>query len=198
MRVLLSSVGLAALLTVSSGCGGGADGDRVEQRKVTMVVTNHLDHPRYVDWNDLGQGSISCEFERNGNWEPCRFAPPGCKDPCLEENRLDSCCKYCVSTPKVRVIDPGESIHIVWDGKLYSVDDNHCSECSCFRDEDPRAGNYTAEICVYDSFTCEWDPCSGPDAEGIIDVASPSGSSSCHGVEFSVDYGEDTLTIPVE
>ncbi len=58
MRVLLSSVGLVALLTLSSGCGGGADGGRVEQREVTMVVTNHLDQVRYVDWDSSGQELI--------------------------------------------------------------------------------------------------------------------------------------------
>ncbi len=181
---------------VLTGCGG-KDGS-VDQSEVTFVVTNHLNQPKYVDWENSGDNQISCEVEEEGTWSPCLFASPYCKNPCSTENRLEPCCVVCISTLKVKVINPGESIQIVWGGKLYSEDENHCSYCNCYRDEQTLAGNYKASICVFDSFTCERDPCSDPDAEGIIDDASPSGNSLCYEVEFPVEYTKDNLAILID
>lgn len=190
------SVALVVLVPLSfTGCSGSG---RVEQGEVTLVVTNGFGQARYVDWSFSGQEIISCEFREGGAWQPCLFAPPYCKDLCTDENQLVDCCSYCVTSAKIMVVEPGMSIQVVWDGKLYTEDDSHCSECSCWWGGKPKAGEYRAEVCVYDSYTCELEPCSGPDAEGVIRDATTSGSSSCHSVEFSVEYQEDTLTLPVQ
>ena len=83
-------------------------------------------------------------------------------------------------------------------GKLHPIDETHCSECSCYRVEDAAPGSYRAEVCVYADYFCDFDPCTGPDADGIITGASPTGTPNCYGVDFTVPYTKASLILAIE
>jgi len=176
-----------------SGCGYGGDGGT--QGEVDFAVENLLLAPIYVNWSTAGSGLVACQ---TGSDE-CRFDPPGCTPDCSEQNLQQDCCMACeMAYPAIKIIDPGESLMINWSGKLYPSDWEHCSDCDCYREVDAEPGSYHAEVCVYAGHYCEFEPCDGPDAQGVIMGASPTGTPDCYTKNFSVPYSKAYLIISIQ
>lgn len=181
------------VVLAAAGCGyGGAGGP---QGEVDFALENLLQEARYVNWALGEAGVVSCQ---TGS-EDCRFYPPGCTMECSEQNLQQSCCMACeMPYPAVKVIDPGDSLMVHWSGKLHPSDFQHCSECDCYRVVDAEAGSYRAEACVYAEHFCEFEPCTGPDADGVILGASPAGTPDCHQKAFSVPYTKAFLKLSIQ
>jgi hypothetical protein len=181
------------VILAAGGCGYGGGGGT--QGEVDFAVENLLQAPRYVNWSTMGNGLVACQ---NGAGE-CRFHPPGCTDECSEQNLQQDCCLACeMAYPAVKTIDPGDTLMIRWSGKLYPSDWEHCSDCDCYRVEDAAPGGYHAEVCVYTEQQCDFEPCTGPDADGVILGASPAGTPACYGKDFSVPYTKAFLILSIE
>ena len=184
--------GLLVILAAGCGYGGGGGGT---QGEVDFAVENTLEAPRYVYWSTAGSGLITCQT----GGEDCRFDPPGCTPECSEQNLQQDCCMACEQAyPAVKTIEPGDTLMIRWTGKLYPEDFEHCSDCECYRATDAAAGSYHAEVCVYAEYFCDWEPCQGPDAEGVILGASPTGTPECYTKNFSVPYTKAFLILSIE
>jgi hypothetical protein len=190
------SIVLVFAVSYLAACSYGGDGGT--QGEVTVIVENNLTQTLYVNWMSGGRGLASCEHDQGGDWEMCRFYSPSCTDECTPDNQGQACILDCgIGMPMVREIQSGASFEITWDGSLYSVDDTHCSEGDCYKSGDPAPGKYKAQVCAYDGYTCEWEPCAPPDAQGIVQGASPSGTPTCSSTEFHVVYQENALTITI-
>jgi hypothetical protein len=187
--------GLAILLS-AAGCGYSGGGGT--QGEVDFALENTLQEPRYVSWMGGPGGLVSCQSS-GGIAGDCRFHPPGCTDECSQENLDQNCCMDCGAFfPSVKVINPGDSLMITWSGKLFPYDEAHCSDCECYRVMDTDPGGYRAEVCVYPEYTCDMPPCEGPDAQGVIMGASPSGTQTCIGIDFTVPYSKAFLILSIQ
>ncbi len=176
-----------------AGCGYGGSGG--PQGEVDFAVENLLQEARYVNWALGEAGLVSCQT----GGDDCQFYPPGCTPECSEQNLSQDCCMACeMAYPAVKIIDPGESLMIRWSGKLYPSDWEHCSDCDCYREVDAEAGSYHAEVCVYAEYFCDFEPCDGPDAQGVIMGASPTGTPDCYTKNFSVPYSKAFLIISIQ
>lgn len=189
-----SSLLLSAAVTIccAAGCNGGVD-----QHPVTLTVTNGLGAIQYVGWTMRERGVFTCEVRQGGSWEACRFVSPSCMEECDASNAGVGCCLACdAAMPSVKVIDPGQSVSLTWEGKAYPIDENHCSDsCRCYHEAKPEAGHYRAGVCVYDSLSCNSGPCSSPDQDGMIPNAHTAGNKLCSYTEFDVPYEPSTLAI---
>jgi hypothetical protein len=181
---------------VLAGCGYSGGGG--VQGEVDFALENHLQETRYVNWAAGENALVSCRGG-GGIVDACRFHPPGCTDECSEQNLDKDCCIACgAAYPSVKVIDPGDTIIVRWSGKLHPFDETHCSACECYRVEDAAAGTYHAEVCVHADYECTLEPCTGPDAEGIIMGASPADAPTCFGIDFTVPYTKAFLILTIE
>jgi hypothetical protein len=186
---------VVSIVIIVSVCGCGYSGEGGTQGEVDFSVDNLLQAPIYVSWSTTGSGLVACET----GGEECRFDPPGCTPDCSDQNLGEDCCMACeMAYPAIKIIDPGESLMIRWSGKLYPSDFQHCSDCDCYREVDAASGSYHAEVCVYAEYFCDFEPCDGPDAEGVIMGASPTGTPECYTKNFSVPYSKAYLTFSIE
>lgn len=190
MRLMISAV--VILSACGCGYGGGGGGP---QGEVDFAVENTLQAPRYVYWSTMGSNLITCQT----GGENCLFDPPGCTYECSDEILGQDCCIACEQAyPAVKTIEAGDTLMIRWTGKLYPEDFEHCSDCECYRATDAAPGSYHAEVCVYAEYFCDWEPCEGPDAEGVIMGASPTGTPECYTKNFSVPYTKAFLILSIE
>ena len=188
---------LVVVLLVA-GCGYGGGGGGV-QGEVDFSIENRLEEVRYVNWAHLWDNLVSCQVDGGGVMEDCRFHPPGCRFECAPDNLQENCCLQCEQAyPSVKIIDPGGTLTVPWSGKLHPLDETHCSDCECYRVEDAAPGSYRAEVCVYAEYFCDWEPCEGPDADGVIMGASPDGTPTCYAVDFTVNYTKAFLILAIE
>ncbi len=168
------------LLLIVIGCGGNG----VDQSTITFAIENSLTESRYFT------RSVACEFEREGNWEPCHFSKPFCMEQCDGRD-----CAICgLPAPSVRVLQAGGSHQQIWEGLLHHVTGDNI--CPCYTEKQPAAGRYRGRVCVYDAWTCEIEPCEQKD--GMILGASLSGNRTCYESEFEIPYQQDRLTIRIE
>lgn len=189
------ALGYVVMLLIA-GCGYSGGGN--SQGEVDFALENKLQETVYVNWSAGPNAVVSCQSS-GGIVGDCRFNPPGCTDECSEQNLGQDCCIACgMAYPTVKAIDPGGSLMLRWSGKLYPYDESHCASCECYRETDAGSGSYRAETCVYSEWVCDLEPCEGPDAEGRILGASPYGSSTCYGIDFTVPYTKAFLKLSIE
>ena len=119
------------------------------------------------------------------------WVPPWCTVSCV--NYEDGCCIDCAFMPAVRVLEPGESITIFWDGAFYGMDFDLC-DCGCTFPYRVAEGLFDIMVCGYTDYECRAEPCE-PDAGGMIWDAEVSGDADCitYGFEIPGDSGE-TIT----
>jgi hypothetical protein len=181
-----------------AACGYGGPGV-VDQDQVTFVIQNRLDQPRYIRWNAPSYDPVKCETSGAAGWTSCHFFQTKCAEPCLDEYQGEKCCSYCdPGISMSRILAPGESVGLAWNGKLYTYDDNHCSDCTCYREQTAPRADYRAVLCVHDDYQCGNAPCPAATEDGLLYDTIPSGTQTCHTTPFTVVYQWDTLEIPIE
>ena len=75
---------------------------------------------------------------------------------------------------------------------------DHCADgCACYLVNPPRSGHYRAEICVYDSYSCN-GTCPEPNQDGVVVGADPSGTKRCFSAELDVPYAGSLVEIAFE
>ena len=164
---------------------------------ITFVIQNNDSDPTGIPYYfpSEGGGDITNHFTMqevigvdriNVNW-----VPPWCTVSC--DNYEDGCCIDCAYMPVVRVLEPGESITIHWNGTFYGMDSDLC-ECGCYYPYRVAEGLFDIMVCGYTSYICWADPCE-PDAGGMIWDAEVTGDADCitYGFEIPGDSGE-TIT----
>ncbi|MFH1435813.1 MAG: hypothetical protein ABIJ56_08875 [Pseudomonadota bacterium] len=119
------------------------------------------------------------------------WVPPWCTVSC--ENYEDGCCIDCAFMPAVRVLEPGESITIHWDGTFFGMDSDLC-DCGCYFPYRVAEGLFDIMVCGYTDYECWAEPCE-PGEGGMIWDAQVIGDSDCitYGFEIPGDSGE-TMT----
>jgi hypothetical protein len=200
---LLSMVLLAGCADYETGAIDGGDGndggDDTVQGEVTFGIANQSADWVYVYWGDLGQSLVQGEQKNEDGWTYVPFAPPGCKLECNQQTKDQDCCILCEQPfPAVRRIAPGDEIEWVWNGKFYPLVEDHCSNCSCYRQYDASRGIYRANVDVWTTYSCMIEPCGEPDENGVIGGAYPQGDSTTGSTEFEVIYAGDRLEIVIE
>jgi hypothetical protein len=164
----------------------------ISQKEVTISLVNNTNITKYV----IGIGHYV--FCYDSNEDSCQMNNPYCMFSCEEIEENDYCLILCAPPlPSVKILEPGESIEIIWDGFFKTVDDNLCSDGSCFWRSAPPAGNYTLRTTVYDDYSCEH----GQQCENIngsIQWASVSGEATTYSKEITLPYHDESFVILIE
>jgi hypothetical protein len=93
-------------------------------------------------------------------------------------------------------VGPGETYEVPWNGKTFAQSAGGCSKCQC-QEASGAQGKYQATVSAWDAYTCESPGCK-PDAEGVVEGATGSGTMSTQRVSFSVPAAVDAITLELK
>lgn len=169
----------------------------VDQGPITFVIINDSGQDRYLGWSDYGLELVLCEMLAGDEWTGCRYEPQFCTFLCSEVAQGENCCIDCDYEPIVYVVELGGYLEVTWQGDLWNLDFEYCSDCECDRPHDPQAGHYRAVVHAYESVSCGGE-CPEPDDEGAIYGGWVSGDSVLAQTEFDVLYEDSEIVITIE
>ena len=122
---------------------------------------------------------------------------PWCTLDCSTVTDPMECCMDCapVDFHAMKMLQPGESIAIHWDGTLYGDGDEVCG-CGCYRRFPAPAGEYRASIFGSPDFVCRTGFECVPDENGIINGAGTSDILMYYEARFHVpEASGETITL---
>jgi len=174
----------------------------IDQPPITFVLVNQTGTTLYFHWLEWWSEGInavlSCAADCGAGWQGCRFGLPFPMDECTAQNEGQTCSGGVDSGPAVWVLPSGESLPVVWDGRLWEGDPDHCSSGVCFVDVAPHEGSYGATTSLYDDMVCIQGECKDPGPKGgLIWGAIVAGKQAYYHVEFDLPCAEKTLTLPI-
>ena len=190
---------LALALIFASGCSDSTTG--VAQGPITFTLKNDSGAPLYAQWIDSRPAIFKLEIQAEGSssWSAAAWSQPGCISRCGDDNKGKGCVIACgPSFLGVRRIGAGATVDAVWSGKLYPIDDKHCSDASCYSERNPDAGKYRMTVCAFDGFTCpQSEPNCMPDDTTPIN-AQTSGSEKCASEELVVPFAGSAIELSIK
>jgi len=140
-----------------------------------------------------GYGLEITSGERNILWHP-----PDCVVACSSVEDPMYCCIDCDHPiPAVKMLVPGESVSVHWDGSVYEMNYEVC-ECGCHTHFTIGPGIGYGRVCAYSHYECMYGMTCAVDENGVIHGAEVRGESTCTQRIFSfpADSGGEIL-LPV-
>jgi hypothetical protein len=150
----------------------------------------------YVD-----QGApLQCRVQDASGWQACDFfgSSSFCPVDCRSVQPGDQCCVYCEQAiPTLLALPPGGHSTVEWEGSLFALRTDYCSDCQCQEQFAVGQGTYEASVRAYDQYACVWGiPCA-EESDGTIPYAAPQGSNQAHAVQFSIPSADDEVVITI-
>ncbi len=165
----------------------------VAQQPVMFRIVNNSTGIKYL-W---GSVPVVAEMEHAGDLNTIALNPPDCAFHCDTVNPGDHCCIDCEYNPSVIAILPGEYYEHRWDGSRTVYHEAPCSDCSCYTQEDPLAGDYAAYINAYDEASCSYGSCEPVDTTGRHQGWDVNGDSARFETPFTVLYEDNVVIIEI-
>ena len=167
-------------------------------KPITFIVRNSTGDYVYFDWTFSGQNKVTGERKPGADWADINYWRPNCMADCSFFDEGDMCCMACLPPPSVKELADGDELEFEWDGEyVYTFDDDHCGDCTCFRRTDVAAMSHRAIACAYFSFECWDEPCS-PSMEGVYTSANVTGEPACPETDFDIPYAGDEVVVEIE
>jgi hypothetical protein len=130
-----------------------------------------------------------------GDWSRCYFQIPDCDCRCEEHEEGGFC--DCEGDPPepLTMLEPGGKCETKWKGEFLEIDSDYLLYNPCYWTKPLQSGNYRASVEAFDDYECESSGECGPDENGKVHYADPTGQSQVYEKEFELPYAEDKLTI---
>jgi hypothetical protein len=155
---------------------------------------NETNRPAYISTSP----TVFCRTQdSSGAWQDCSFWQGSCSQLCDDVAAGNNCCVMCGQTlPRVLYVPAGQSVSVAWDGNIFTENATLCSDCACEIATPIPAGSYQARAFAFPGYRCETDDCF-PGSDGVIDQASPVGTSTAITTTFSIPFGSDELVLDI-
>jgi len=120
-----------------------------------------------------------------------------CINRCEETSPEDDCMIMCEQMLAVRVLAPGESNTMEWDGYFREVIWDYCRDGGgCYGKVVPPVGSYLLVVNAWDDIFCYSEIECFPDENGVVWMAEVTGISTRHTATLDV-VQEDNITISI-
>jgi hypothetical protein len=108
-----------------------------------------------------------------------------------------SCCVTCgQAMSQVLYVPAGQGVSVAWDGNIFTKNTALCSDCACEIATPVPAGSYQAQAFAFPGFRCETEDCF-PGSDGVIEQASPVGTSTSIATMFSIPFGSEEVVLDI-